>query len=700
MIRSVFHNKMALQNQPLQGMGMNREQEGHPLRKKALVMGIVAVILVVGLLLLFFLRPSTVGQAYFTDSGSVVSIGKAGFSATYINDPNEIEHTFTLGEVLRFDVHANPGVEAATFSFRGHYDTQKLEPVSITMKDGFETWEAPELEDGNIVASGFIVPPAGLVTDQTEIATVEFMVKVGAAFGETNIVLDSFSMLNDLGANVIGADDDLIDTSITIISQGIACGYIVPNQDRGRFVLIADLEDCEDLGLLMQHQTLTLDCQGNSISGTGNGLLTIRGEFTIQDCVIDGFDAGVLTSNAAKFTLRDVTFQNLKGSAIDIKNTQTVILESITTCDANGLCTENGIVDQTINGCVMEEASDKVQCNGDDVDGDTFFDLFDNCPNTANADQADTDGDGPGDVCDDSPCGDHSVLNGGICACDAGWLNKDGDFSNGCEVEDVEVFSCTGDNPADATLCAGDNEDLVANTAKTVVPVCTPHQLCEFVCDNGFVLEGGICIVQEFSCTEVPENAVVCPGDNENLLLDVESTLVAACTDDVLCEYECKPNFILENGVCVEDEVVVACTAVQKLDINGDDAVSTADNTGFSRVTLANEDADCGAIGQDPCSVVIRGRTVHYACDEGQYDFSEGVDCSEVRACPLIDINGDGSISTADNTGFSRVTLANEDADCGAIGQDPCSVVIRGRTVHYACDDGTYSFAEEIECVE
>ena len=39
----------------------------------------------------------------------------------------------------------------------------------------------------------------------------------------------------------------------------------------------------------------------------------------------------------------------------------------------------------------------------DDSDGDGIFDSVDNCPKNANADQSDRDGDGEGDVCDPNP---------------------------------------------------------------------------------------------------------------------------------------------------------------------------------------------------------------------------------------------------------------------------------------------------------
>ena len=50
-----------------------------------------------------------------------------------------------------------------------------------------------------------------------------------------------------------------------------------------------------------------------------------------------------------------------------------------------------------------------------DIDGDTVSGDIDNCPAAANTDQLDTDGDGVGDICDDS--NDNDVDSDGVDNC-------------------------------------------------------------------------------------------------------------------------------------------------------------------------------------------------------------------------------------------------------------------------------------------
>ena len=86
-----------------------------------------------------------------------------------------------------------------------------------------------------------------------------------------------------------------------------------------------------------------------------------------------------------------------------------------------------------------------------DTDGDTFADVEDNCPAAANADQADTDGDGQGDACDADDDGDG--IDDGPDNCEktasADQADTDGDGQgNPCDADD------DGDGLSDAAEAA------------------------------------------------------------------------------------------------------------------------------------------------------------------------------------------------------------------------------------------------------
>ena len=74
--------------------------------------------------------------------------------------------------------------------------------------------------------------------------------------------------------------------------------------------------------------------------------------------------------------------------------------ESSTGCTTSADCPDGQICDAFV--CTQTSSSDP--------DGDFIYAPNDNCPDTANSDQADLDGDLIGDVCDDDRDGD-AVLN-------------------------------------------------------------------------------------------------------------------------------------------------------------------------------------------------------------------------------------------------------------------------------------------------
>lgn len=52
--------------------------------------------------------------------------------------------------------------------------------------------------------------------------------------------------------------------------------------------------------------------------------------------------------------------------------------------------------------------------------------------------------------------------------------------------------SCTGAIPANAQLCAGDDQGLDTATPRIIVPACTPSAFCEYVCNPSFIDTNGI----------------------------------------------------------------------------------------------------------------------------------------------------------------------------------------------------------------
>jgi len=102
-------------------------------------------------------------------------------------------------------------------------------------------------------------------------------------------------------------------------------------------------------------------------------------------------------------------------------------------------------------------------CTGGDCDGDGVHDGSDNCPDTANGDQADTDADLQGDVCDSCPADvGNDADQDGLCESDdncpaianASQIDSDGDGAGD---------ACDSDDDDDGVADGGDNCPYDAN---------------------------------------------------------------------------------------------------------------------------------------------------------------------------------------------------------------------------------------------
>ena len=126
--------------------------------------------------------------------------------------------------------------------------------------------------------------------------------------------------------------------------------------------------------------------------------------------------------------------------------------------------------------------------------------------------------------------------------------------------------TCTG-IPANATPCPGDATGLLQNYASTVVDPggCTYNVMCEYLCDPGFTRSGNTCVAGgplAYSCTgPVPANATLCPGDDTNLIADTARTMVGSsaanpngglggCSSTAKCEYYCPTGYADDGFNC------------------------------------------------------------------------------------------------------------------------------------------------------
>ena len=148
-----------------------------------------------------------------------------------------------------------------------------------------------------------------------------------------------------------------------------------------------------------------------------------------------------------------------------------------------------------------------------DTDGDGVADLTDNCPNTPNSNQLNTDGDSMGDICD--PDDDNDGVLDGVDNCplisNASQTDTDGD-----DLGDA----CDSDDDNDGVPDVSDNCPLIANASQLNTDGDSMGDACDPDDDNDGVLDGvdNCPLIANASQTDTDGDSMgdVCDPDDDN----------------------------------------------------------------------------------------------------------------------------------------------------------------------------------------
>lgn len=131
-------------------------------------------------------------------------------------------------------------------------------------------------------------------------------------------------------------------------------------------------------------------------------------------------------------------------------------------------------------------------------------------------------------------------------------------------------YVCDGDMPENAILCTGDDQNLTGPTARMLIAECTDTAKCEYICTQGFNYTDGVCFP---ACTgKNIANATLCSYDDMDLTAPAPKISVAECTDETKCEFKCNSGFMASNNSCVPNPFTCQGPTISNAHIcSGDD---------------------------------------------------------------------------------------------------------------------------------
>ena len=288
-----------------------------------------------------------------------------------------------------------------------------------------------------------------------------------------------------------------------------------------------------------------------------------------------------------------------------------------------------------------------------DPDGDGVPYPIDNCPNTANADQANNDGDSEGDACDADDDNDGVMDGADNCP-----LVSNPDQAN--EDGDAQGDVCDPDDDNDTILDGADNCPLTANTDQANNDGDAQGDVCDPDDDNDTILDGAdncpLTANTDQANNDGDAQGDVCDADDDNdTILDAaDNCPLTANTDQANNDGDA------QGDVCDPDDdndTILDGADNCPLTANTDQANNDGDAQGD--VCDADDDNDGALDGADNCPLLANSDQTDTDSD-GQGD-----------ACDTDDDN-DGALDGADNCPLSaNPNQANNDGDAQGDVCDP-----------------------------
>ena len=291
----------------------------------------------------------------------------------------------------------------------------------------------------------------------------------------------------------------------------------------------------------------------------------------------------------------------------------------------------NNVVDEVVT---VSEGSGGIT----DSDNDGEPDSTDNCPNTANANQTDTDNDDEGDACDTDDDNDEELDNADNCPLVTNANQTDTD-------DDGEGDACDTDDDNDEELDNADNCPLVANANQTDTDSDGDGDACDADDDSDNVLDG------EDNCPLI-SNADQADADSDGKGDACDNSNDSDSDNDGIGD-------LLDN-----------CPAIA----NPDQANNDNDESGD--VCDTDDDNDSVQDGADNCPLIENQDQADEdldgdgdACDA---DIDGDERANEVDNCPFVP-NADQADLDNDNTGDA--CDADIDGDAVLNGDDNCKLI-------------------------